>query len=234
MGFCKPKIPSPQATADATFTSLLKYAPQLFSLLNENVLPAEQARVGAEEAIAPRELALDTQLLKGQGGDLIDTVLSKSKEIDPEFFNSRALVGDNLQRLMDSIDVSGTLSGSESAEIERNLNRMNAGEVPSNLQTVKSGIEFGRAGQAKKLQGQQALTGAIGAGTSFLPASKVGIDPLGVARGRKGVDTAGVSNTIGQALNPIAAAGQQYAGLKANQATGFDKFNEFQSTLPDY
>src|SRR6185369_4205300 len=179
---CKndPRPPSASDTAQATFEAATKYLPGLFDITNKAILPNEMATLEATKAVQPGYTQLASDILKGPGSQLIGGVLDESKKIDTEFFAARAAGGDAMTRLLSSIDLSGLLSGSEAAEMERNLNRVDTGTgntVGSAINTAKNINEYGTASTAKKEKQQQIGTEALGAAAGFLPASRVGIDP---------------------------------------------------------
>lgn len=132
--------------------------------------------------------AHDTNLLNGAGKDTVQAALNAAKIYDPEYFATRAKTSDELSKLMDSIDLSGKLSGSEQDEIQRSLDqqsmRRGTSGAPSNLDTVSNAMTFGSAGRNRQLQSQDQLTKAISAATQFLPQSKSGVDTFQIATGK--------------------------------------------------
>jgi hypothetical protein len=189
--------------------ALIRGLPQLSQALNKEVLPTEQANLAAQQAVAPGQQALNTQLygtygpqiakissdiaaqqsaadarnLAGPGQDLARAGLAAQQIADPEYYKTRALLGQKTGDLLNSIDVNG-LSGSERAEVERRLNQEaqqgGSPDISSGIKTVENASMFGSALQNKRNSLGQAITQA----TNFLPTAKSGVDVFQQVTGR--------------------------------------------------
>lgn len=118
-------------------------------------------------AAAGNELAI----IQGPGQGLAQESINLSKLADPEYYKTRELSNAAYQNLVGSIDPN-KLTGSESAEIERNLNRM--GDFPGGSSSWKHAITFGNALNQKKDRLASVLSSAPG----LLQASRSGVDPF--------------------------------------------------------
>jgi len=237
---CKgdPKAPDASEVAQRSYQAALQYLPGIFELENKNILPNEQAQFAATKEVAPEYANLQNELYEGPGQQLVKDVNKTEQELNPEFFSTRAASSAALNKLLSSVDLSGMLSGSEEAEIERGLNRTNAEEgntgVGGPLTTIKNAMTFGQAGNAKKTQQQQIGTGLVNAASGFLPASKVGIDPLQVATGRPSYAPnigATTQAGAGQFMQNSADATANQAVLNASRKSTAEKTL---GALPDY
>lgn len=122
----------------------------------------------------------DLALMQGTGKDLVTAQREAQMLADPEYFAARQQTADQLSRLYGSLeDPNAPLSGSARAEIDRSLARSNASrglETPTSTSAVANALTFGQAGEANKLQKQQALAAGINTGTNYLPAARSNID----------------------------------------------------------
>lgn len=271
-----PKVSAPESTKQM-MEAFVQYLPQLLDASNKGVMPSEQASLDAARAVSPgysqlqnelltnygpeftratsaldkqRQLAqaeTDRDVLKGPGKEITEQALANQRIADPEYFKTRELGANRLADLFNSINVEG-LSGSERAEVERSLNRDNSsrglGETPTATSTVSNAMTFGGELDKKRNQLGQALSLA----TSFLPASRSGIDTFQQATGRSSTgggsslaDTqfGGVKSDIGARSDTLAQSflgetGQTQRdamGINANRRAGYEKV---MGTLPDY
>lgn len=273
-----PAVPVGESTAQI-IQAMTQYLPDLVKITNQQLSPTAQAQLAADQSVSPGYAQLQTDLyrkfgpelnrigsdiagqnmlaqsgnelrtLQGPGKDLISQSLALQKQIDPEYFQQRSLLNNSLNRLQDSIDLSGNLNGGARAEVERSLNRDNSARglgVPSATSTVENAMKFGQAGEVRRLQQQQALAGAISVGSGFLPTAKTGIDPLQVGVGRSSSPNTGENKFTGNQMNSGANANQMSSQLlgatsslqgQANDINSkrrdtLDRINETMSSLP--
>lgn len=249
--------------------------PQLMTAINGQILPSAQANQAAQTAIAPQQAALMTQLfgqygpqlnqigntinaqnalasassdnavLNGPGKDLLASAKAADMTQDPEYYATRALTSSRLGDLLNSINING-LSGSERAEVERaNAQSGQArgiANTPSQTATVENAMNFGSALQQKR----NALGQAIGAATSFLPASRSGTDVFQVATGKPSTGNQGagqfqglpqnlggdVTNLASSLFSGINANSINAQNINANRRDTLDKVNGTLSSLP--
>lgn len=273
-----PAVPVGESTA-SIMQAMTQYLPDLVRITNQNLAPTAQAQLAADQSVSPGYAQLQTDLyrkfgpelnrigsdiagqnmlaqsgnelrtLQGPGKDLIAQSLALQKQIDPEYFQQRSLLNDSLNKLQNSVDLSGNLTGGARAEVERSLNRDNNARglgVPSATSTVENAMKFGQAGEARRLQQQQALAGAISVGSGFLPTAKTGIDPLQVGVGRTSMQNTGENKFTGNQMNTGANANQmsnqllgatsslqgQANDINSKRRDTLDRINETMSSLP--
>lgn len=146
---------SSESTAEM-LKAYTQYFPDLLKINQENILPNEQAKLAANEAVSPEYLALQNQLyklygpdlaatsdkinansaksaaesdlalLQGPGKDLVTEALNQARAADPEYYKVREQAGGRIGDLLNSIDLSGKLSPGEEEQLTRSLNRENA------------------------------------------------------------------------------------------------------------
>ena len=214
-----------------------KYGPQLNATGND---------IAKQNALA--EVATNQAVLQNGGTDLIKSLTDLQKNIDPEYYNTRANTATQLNNLFNSIDLTGGLSSTERDEIGKGLAReglaRGTSNAPSNVETISNAMQFGQAGRNRVLQNQNALVQAINASTAFLPSSKSGIDAFAAATGKTGSGTntgnnlfTGIaapsnSNATNSLMGTASANQQQRAQASAQSSkSGWDKFANITSGL---
>lgn len=234
---------APESTAEA-MSAYVKFLPLLLNKQREAMPKMEKARVETMEQFSPRLADLQTRLfeqnaprlaevsqgidagnklagsnadlavLQGPGRDSFRAVTEMLEESDPEFFALRGQTADQLSQLM-----TGELTGSEEEAINRRLarDRVNSGiSTPTSSNTVSEAMQFGDAARKRQLEG-------VSAATSFLPSSRTGFDPTGVALGRPSINT-GESQFMGvtQPASPENSANNFFNQIAGFQTTGMN------------
>lgn len=122
----------------------------------------------------------DVDALTWSGQDMAGRVKGIAKAVDPEYFDTRALQAKKLGQLLGGMDPN-RLSGAERAEVSRSLGRQGVGlGAGSPMDTIAAAMTFGSALDRKRAALGQALNSA----TAYLPASRMGYDPLMATVGR--------------------------------------------------
>lgn len=133
----------------------------------------------------------DLAVMRSVGGDLLNQSVEMNKIVDPEYYTNRALLGG---RLAESLNAGANLTEGEMAQIERGLNRSNAGSGNNNNNSatnVAAGAStFGRAGVDK-------INNAIQMATNALPALRSGLDANLISTGKVSAPNAGDSKFLG-------------------------------------
>lgn len=262
------KTPTSESMA-SILQAFTQYLPDLIQVQGENILPYEQAKLDAQKAIAPqmaelqkelfdtygedflsigRELELgdrmaaaeaDLEVLQGPGGKLADEALSIEQRLNPEFFETRRRISDNLGQLMSFLNPDNV--GEEAARLDM-MRRSSTGNVGNKNATnaIKSALTFGD----ERLKRANALTNVLQTGNQFMPASRVTFDPFGrpIANnlGANQIGTLGADPNVGQATLGLGsqlfgtAAGlqQQQVGIHDRRAlTGLEKFGSVSNSL---
>lgn len=256
--------------------SYVKYLPQYLQATGNATGPYEQSLVDARGSTDPQNLALNESLLKyfgprlsaigtqiqgqeaqgqaqnelnvvqGSGGDLARAGLNLNKEIDPEYYATRAAGAQKLQDLLGVQDPS-RLTGSEMANVERGLNRTNntngVSNVPASSSAINNAMTFGSALDQKR----NTLLNTINAVPQNLAAMKSGTDAFQVATGRPSYGSnPGINQfstgqqgfgttaaTMGQGLlGEVGSNVRQNNQLTANARDTLDRVTQTMSAMP--
>lgn len=236
-----PPAQNPGESTAQTLQGLIQNLPDLVKVVGANILPYEQSMQNAANIIAPQNqqlqadlyskfapqlnkvgqdiynsnvsntAAADLNALKGPGADLNKEVLRQQEEIDPEFFANRAAAGQKFQELLGGMDPN-KLSGSELAQTERGINRLNAqnGANPTASSTLLNAAgTFGNALTNKRSQLLQALDTFQGVQAG----SKSGIDAFQTATGKPANNNYGANQLTGSLAGQL---GQGTQSLSSN------------------
>jgi hypothetical protein len=172
----------------------------------------------------------DLSVLRGPGKDSAAAAVDIMRATDPEFFRVREAAGDNVMSLLQS-----GLTPAEEEAISRRLmaDDVNSGVsgVPSQARTVSNAMQFGNAARDRQFQG-------VAAANSFLPQSKLNIDPTQVALGRPSINT-GDSKFMGvqqggdtaaqmgnNFFNQVSSFQNNAMGINADKRDWMDRVNE--------
>jgi len=184
-----------------------QYGPALNAIGNE---------INRRNALA--QASTESQVMAGPGGDLVKQAYGLSQIYDQPYYQTRALEQQRLADLMNSVDLTGGLSGSELKAIQQGQARQNymggVANAPSVSQAVANTMQYGQAGYQRKMQQQSILSDAIGRASGFLPAAKSGVDVFQVATGRPSMPNPGAALFPGtqQGGGGGAALGSQLLG----------------------
>jgi len=200
-----------ESTAQA-LQGLVANLPALIKTYTENILPVEQATQNAQNVIAPQNQQLQADLyskyapqlnkvgqdiyssnvtntaqadlnaLSGPGKALNQEVLAQQMATDPEFFANRKAASEAFQKLIGGMDPNA-LSGSELAQEERGINRLNGANgfnPQAQTTTLAAAGSFGDALSKKRAD----LTNALNTFQGLQTGAKSGIDVAQVATGK--------------------------------------------------
>jgi hypothetical protein len=263
------RAPSTSSSTGRIASAFNRYLPGISNASNATILPNEQARADASLAVSPQYSALqaalydvfgrdlnrvgneigaeniaaqvqsDLDLLRGTGRDAVQAAVDTNRIADPEFYNVRQNVGARLNDLL-----SPALSGAETEEITRALNRQRASEgslsVPTAQSTVENAMTFGSALRDR-------LGSAIQTASASLPALRGGMDTTSLATGRATGPNTGESRFVGvqtglgdQAqqtsnnfLQGVTGINMQRNDINANRRDFLDRANQTVSSLGD-
>lgn len=200
-------------------SALTTLFPQFASIIAGQAIPQAQAAEAGAEATAPgysriaaqnalSQVGSDTAALQkaSESGGLLDSENAAARKIDPEYYATRALTAQKLAEQLNGI------GPTVSREIGQGLSQENAKtgtlSSPSQLGTVSNAMVYGKAGQ-------DALTSAIQAATSAMPALRSGSDAFQVATGRSSTPvfsgTSGLTSSasLGSGMGSNLASAQQ-------------------------
>lgn len=245
--------PSAGETTASQLQAYTQYLPGLMQTTASQILPYEQQLLEANKVLAPQQAQLQTDLydqygselnrvgadiqknnalsqaqsdlavISGPGRDLVQQGIDTQKLADPEYYANRALAGQQVGNLLNSINVNG-LSGSERSEMERALaqqqNQRGIAQAPSNISTLEAANTYGSALQNKR----NALSSALDTANQFLTGgAKSGVDAFQVATGRASqpnpgnAQFTGINPNTGQQTSQLSNSFLQQTGENARQ-----------------
>jgi len=189
------------------------YGPQLNAISNEinrrNALSAAQT---------------ENQVLTGPGTDLVKNAYNLSQIYDKPYYDTRQAAADQISKQLGSIDLNGGLSETERNEIAQGLARegtmRGTANAPSNTDTVANAMRYGSAGRQRVLQNQSLLSQAINNASSFMPASKSGVDVFQVATGKPSMPNAGNSLFSSTGTGPTQDSASSLGSSMISNMTG--------------
>lgn len=206
-----------------------------------NALGMQIAGQNQQAAVSNDAAALNAASNAG----LVDKALALQRQADPEYYKMREGIGAGASRLMQSFEGDGgMLSPTELEQIARGLNRTNVraglNSVGSPTAGVVNAMQFGEAGQQRKMNFQNSLSSALASTANAMAGTKSGFDPFQVATGRSafapntgenkfqgnsqglGQSTLGLSNNL---LQQTGENARQYNQLNAQRRDSLDRFN---------
>lgn len=224
-------VPGAKLKPNKTYTdmannisALTTLFPQFASIIAGQAIPQAQAQLSGAQATAPGYEALARQNELAQGSTdaaaltqanstLLPAALQGQETLDPEYYATRTLTAQKLAEQLNGI------GPTVSREIGQGLSQENAKagtlNSPSQLGTVSNALQYGKAGQ-------DALTTAIQAATTAMPALKSGQDAFSMTTGRSSsanptTGTAGLTNAsaLGTSMGGNLASAQQANNLNA-------------------
>lgn len=216
-----PPAPTAQESTRDMMAAYREGLPSMMPVVNAQILPNELAQLEASKQVSPAYAALQAQIYdtvgrqlnktgtdianqnqmnsaqndlavsRSVGGDLLKQSVANQQIADPEWYKNRALLGDNLSKLLSD---GGSLKEGEMSAIERGLNRSNAGTGnninPSATSVATGALNYGRAATDKFHQ-------AISLATQALPSLRSGMDANLIATGKTGTPNSGDSKFTG-------------------------------------
>lgn len=169
--------------------ALSRYAPDAIRAINSTVPDTARTQLAVDKEMYPEYYALDRQnqlagsqneldIATGTGAKLAEQAGKLQEVVDPEFYKSRAVVGEGINKLLGGYDPY-KLNDSEVEQINRGLAR--EGPVSqSNMNTIKNAQVFGDKGTERWKNFSTALTQA----GSILPTLKSGFSGFEAATRR--------------------------------------------------
>ncbi len=222
-------LPSQQAIQDAAEV-ITPQEQELFSRMYQQYAPEfAETGVGVNRISQLGNVQNDLAALEGGGGDLLQQLLSQEDALSPGVASARDKTLQGFEKLLGAQDPT-KLSGSELAETERGINRMNTNRGNINVadatSTAAAAGEFGNA-----LAGKQARFGqALSLFPSLAGASKSNISPF-EALGRSGQSNPGVQQ---YSYNPSTASqGAAFQGQSAATTGQVEQMRQQQPTTMD-
>lgn len=181
--------PTADESTKEMLDALAKYAPDAIRAIASTTPDTARQQYAIDKELYPQYYELDRQnqlqgsrneleIARGTGSELAGEADRLQRQIDPEFYKSRGVVSNAIDKLIGGYDPN-QLSPSEMSQIERGLAR--EGPVaPSALNTVRNAQVYGDRGN----QRWQNFSNAIAQAGSVLPALKTGFSGFEVATRR--------------------------------------------------
>lgn len=244
-----------ESTSDM-LQALRTYGPEAIRALSQTGPDVARITQNISDEIAPRQAALETRLYKefgpelnrigsdinrqnqlaasetegeiarGPGAGLVTQADLLQKQLDPEYYSNRAIIGKAVESLFGSMSPT-TLTPTEMEQINRGISAR-SGQVPeSALSTIRNAQTFG-----DKIQQKQSNFGnAIAAASSALPGLRSGMSGFEIATRRPLYTNTGDSRLSNpQGANPTSAMEQNFgfannilSNIGANQRTSINK-----------
>jgi len=245
--------PNAQAQLDAAKATSPGYNQLMLDLIKQ--YGPQLSQIGSQ--LQGQNVANANTILGNQGTDLLKTGYNASQIFDKPYYQSRDAAATQLQNLLQgSSDISGNLTGSEQNQIAQGLARegvqRGTANAPSNIETVANATQYGNAAFQRQQTEKSALSNAIQTATSFLPASKSGVNVFDTVSGTAGPNMGtsqfqGINTNMGTPIGPQVLQGQQQIGavdlggqysqnmnsanIKANQKDWADYLSQVSSSI---
>lgn len=267
--FNDPPAPSTSESTGSIISALTQYLPGYMAVQNAQLGPQANAQLEVAKQISPQYSELlnglyqkyapqlaqtgvnvdainrqgaantDLNILRGSGGDLAKEAVGIDKQLNPEYYKTRALEGDKLSQLLGSINLDNA-----NPEAERLINQESArtgnNTVPQNAtNTVSNALSFGSQLQSRR----DSLSQALSTATNFLQPSQGQFNPVVTALNRPSSNTGnnqfqGVTNPSNQAYNSgnqllqtATAANQQSNQINANRRDTLDRVTQVMGSV---
>lgn len=201
-----------------------------------------QAESAANRIGQTEQARTDASILAGPGQDIARGSQAIDQFLDPQYYATREGIGQQNQALLSGLNPNA-LSGTETANIERNLNRNNIGmgtaNTGSNIAAIKNAQVFGDRLQQKQNQVSNILS-QVSSGLPALKTNNVNYNNLTGRTGQgAGQETyARTSDTTPEAFglgsNLLGQAGSISNTRRVTQAQTPQNWERIVGSLPDY
>lgn len=200
----QPKTNTVQSGQDM-LSNVSEKLPGILSALNAQAVPAAQAQLAADQAYNPGYMELmtnlykmygpqlneigsqvdrqnafagaqtDADLMAGVGGQNVMAADSLQRQLDPEFYSNRALIGSKQSDLLNSVDPT-RLTGGELENVSRGLGRTGQTFLPGGMSGAASAMQFGNALAGK----QDRFASYLNSAQQGLNSMKSGLNGFGI------------------------------------------------------
>ena len=260
--------PSTQESTDQVLASFIQRFPDLMRVQNAAVLPQAQTELAAAQAISPAYNDLltslyenstprlaaagakadeinrvgaantDLNILRGPGSALVTEAQNLDKQLNPEFYKTRAATSDALGQLLASVNLNNANPEAERLVNQESL-RTGNDSTPSATSSLSNALSFGDQLDKRR----NSLNAALNTATGFLQPAQGQFNPVQTALNRNSSNSgtnqfAGVQKPGGQAyqsgqgfLNNVTSLRQQENDINANRRDVLDRFNEVTSSI---
>lgn len=225
-----PAAPTVNESMSSIIAAMTEGLPGLQRVTNAEILPSEQAKLSASQAISPEYLKLQDQMYKtygpslsktgsdiaaqqaeaqaksdlgvisGTGRQLVNQALETAKAGDPEYYKNREEISKGISSLLSDLNPN-SLSGGEEEAVRRAVNAENAARgTVNNPSATATTANAMKFGNA--LTDKKAkVANILGTTSSALPSLKSGMDVFNVATGRSSGSNAGDNKYMNPSTN---------------------------------
>jgi hypothetical protein len=215
------------------FESLGRFAPEAIRAIQGTLPGLAQTELGIDQSMIDpyNELYRKGQLssagteadvVEGPGKRLVSAADTYQRQLDPEYYNTRSVIGDAVGKYLGGYDPN-SLSQTEVSEISRGINATTGPTTPSNMNTVKNAQTFGAAGANRWQNFGDAITKA----STALPGMKSGMSGFNIASSRGANPLPSASRNAANTGFGFASGALNNIGQVAN--TGLSK----EKSIPD-
>ncbi len=193
-----------------------QYGPQLAQIGSDIGLQTQRNQAGNNATVAN----------SAEGQAALKANIDADRAANPQFYATRELESQRLADLMNSVDLTGKLSGSETRAIDQSLaqqnNRTGTVNIPSATQTTSNAMTYGNETYKRQEQAKSDLSNALGQASGFLPVSKSSVDAWTTATGGPTTSTGTANASQGFFSGPTdnSQATQTGAGLFGSLSGG--------------
>lgn len=171
--------------------ALAQYAPGAISALNKTAPETAATQASIDQSMQPIYNDLynkgqiassntEADIAEGPGKRLVSAADAAQRSLDPEYYSTRATMGNAINSWLGSGSPTGALSPTEEAELSRGVAQTNGVGTPSALTTASNAMKFGQAATNK----WQAFGDAITKASSAIPTLKSGVNGFDVSQTR--------------------------------------------------
>ncbi len=252
-----------------TIQNIIKNLPAYMEVVNSQIAPEARAKLASEKEISPQyqelltslyeqfaprlakagavaegesrkgSAATDVELLGGSGGRTVRELSALDKEVNPEYYATRAAGANKLGQLLGSIDLNAPNIEAERL-VSQEASRSGNAAVPSATGTVSNALSFGNELQKRR----DALGQAINIASGFLAPASGTFNTANIALGKGPTNTgltnfAGVKDTTSSAgatagglLGVGAGLVGQEQDIEAQRRDWVDRINESIGSIP--
>jgi hypothetical protein len=191
----QPEVAKVQAETDAAVSPI--YAKSNLDLYKEYAPQMAKVATDVERQAQRDSSATEVGIAKDYGDELVGLADRFQRTLDPEYYKTRAAVGDANAKLLSSVDPT-RLTGSEVAELESSIARQGGFANPKDtMGVVSNALKFGKRGDEKK----QNFANLVATTAGNMPALRSGISGFEVATRRALTPNTGEGRVPTTAMN---------------------------------
>lgn len=250
-----PSADNPAVTTALNLAAYRRGLPRIMAATNAQILPTEQARLQAAQAVTPgytniindaaRAGAIaqgqtEADVLASSGVNRAQTAANIDRNIiNPESYIAQQAALNGILQQINALDLNNANPEAERLVNQENQRSGNIGTPASGTNSVKNALQFGN----ERLKRISALDQALNTATNFITSSKASFDPFGrsttpgspsfTAPAPNAFDSIGegIGATGSNLLNNIFGTAAQAQDINANRRSSFEVIG---GSLPSY